>query len=359
MSIKKSIFILYCFVSISLHSQIQYYDANQFPLLGKISENTETRYERLPACLKDVTRPGVWNLGKNSAGLAVRFKTNSTQIAAKWEVLNDLYMNHMSATGIKGLDLYVWDKKKWTFVKSARPTGKHNEVVVIENMKSLEREFMLYLPLYDGIISLNIGIDSTKTISSPSLPYPSSKNPIVVYGTSITQGGCATRPGMAYTNIIMRRMNREFINLGFSGNGKLDYEIAELIAKKNNASFIVLDFVANASSEQIQEKTIPFVDIIRKSIPDAPILLIETTIFQNALYDQKKYAELIDRNKNLMIQYEKLQNKYKNIFYLSAEDMLGSDGEATVDGCHFTDIGFLRFSEHLFEEIKKIEIISK
>mgnify|MGYP000917335922 CR=1 FL=1 len=351
---KRYIFLCLAGLTASLlFAQFKYYNADQFPLFGKVTDQTETRYERLPAYLKDTIRPPVWHLGKDCAGLAIRFRTNSTSISAKWEVLKDLYMNHMTPTGIKGLDLYTWENEDWQFVVSGRPSGKVTEQVLVENMEPKEREYMLFLPLYDGITSLSIGIDSAKTIQQPALQYPDTTKPILVYGTSITQGGCATRPGMAYTNLLMRWMNREFINLGFSGNGKLDYEIAELIAKKNNASFIVLDFVANASSEQIQEKTIPFVDIIRKSIPDAPILLIETTIFQNALYDKKKYAELIDRNTNLMIQYEKLQNKYKNIFYLSADDLLGNDGEATVDGTHFTDLGFLRFSEHLFEDIRE------
>lgn len=358
MSIKKSIFILYCFVSISLHSQIQYYDANQFPLLGKISENTETRYERLPACLKDVTRPGVWNLGKNSAGLAVRFKTNSTQIAAKWEVLNDLYMNHMSATGIKGLDLYVWDKKKWTFVKSARPTGKHNEAVVIENMKSLEREFMLYLPLYDGIISLNIGIDSTKTISSPSLPYPSSKNPIVVYGTSITQGGCATRPGMCFTSILSRKLNTEFINLGFSGNGRLDIEIAEAMAQKKQAKLFILDFMPNNTPSSVEEKALPFIEVIRKENPTTPILLVENPMFPFAQFDENECQAIRNKNKALRKCYKTQQSKGdKYIYYLAADDLIGYDNEATVDGSHFTDLGFMRISEVLQHKIS--EILSK
>jgi len=211
-----------------LEAQLKYYDAAEFPLYGKATKNTENRYERLPDSLKHVSRKPVWNLSRNSAGLAIRFCSNSTTIAAKWENLNNNLMNHMTPTGTKGLDLYTWVDGAWRFVNSGRPTGKVNQATIIANMEPVEREYMLYLPLYDGVISLSIGIDAEASISVPRTAIPVRTKPIVFYGTSILQGGCANRPGMAHTNIISRRLNREIVNLGFSGNALLDYEIAVL-----------------------------------------------------------------------------------------------------------------------------------
>ena len=207
----------------------------------------------MPRELKNTCRPPVWHLGKHTSGLAVRFKTNSTTIAARWETLNDAYMNHMSPTGTKGLDLYTWDQGKWVFMKTGRPTAKVSTQVIIDHMKPIEREYMLYLPLYDGIVSLEIGIDSTKTITQPTLPFPRTQAPIVVYGTSITQGGCAARPGMSFTNILERRLNTEVINLGFSGNGRLDMDVAEVIAKKTNAQMFILDFAPNNGTRKCRK----------------------------------------------------------------------------------------------------------
>lgn len=355
MKIFARVFLFFHLFSFPLFSQIKYYNADMFPLLGKISEGTETRYERLPSYLKNQSRAAVWNLGKNTAGLAVRFKSNSTSVAVKWEVLNDLYMNHMAAVGIKGLDLYAWTEGKWMFVKSARPTGKTNREVIIENMKPEAREYMLFLPLYDGITSLFIGIDSLKTISQPALPYPNTSKPIIAYGTSITQGGCASRPGMAYTNILTRQLNREFINLGFSGNGKLDIEIAELIAQRKDASLIILDFAANNTSKQIEDNTLPFIEVIRRVNPKTPILLIEHSIYPYSLFDEAKREELKMKNAALKACYDTLKKKGdKKIYYLNAENLIGEDNEATVDGGHFTDLGFFRFSEVLKKKIKRI-----
>ncbi|MBZ4677031.1 MAG: GDSL-like Lipase/Acylhydrolase family [Anaerophaga sp.] len=341
--------------AIQIHAQTLYYDADQFPLMGKTSDETETRYERLPAYLKEVCRPPVWNLGKNTSGLAVRFRTNSTAISAKWEVLGDNRMNHMTETGIKGVDLYAWEKGHWQPVKAGLPSGKVNERTIISDMTLQEREYLMFLPLYDGVISLSIGIDSTAYIKNPALPYPDTTNPIIVYGTSITQGGCASRPGMSYTNILTRLLNKEVINLGFSGNGQLDYEIAELMATRRDASMFILDFIPNVNATQLTEKTKPFFDILRKANPNTPILFVETVIFPHSFYDKSIYATITKKNRLLREEYEKIKREGdKNVYYLANDDLIGSDGEATVDGIHFTDLGFSRFAEKLYDTIRQI-----
>ena len=244
-----------CLFGIQLQAQqLTYYDASCFPLLGKATQDTGARYERLPDSLKNISRSPLWNLSRNSAGMAIRFRSNSTRIALKWENLFNNHMNHMTDVGIKGLDLYCWEGNgQWRFVNSARPNGKTNQATVIANMQPKEREYMLYLPLYDGLVSLSIGVDSLSSIDQPQINYPIREKPIVFYGTSILQGGCASRPGMAHTNIISRRLNRECINLGFSGNGQLDLEVARVMAEVD-AGVFVLDFVPNASVEQMKER---------------------------------------------------------------------------------------------------------
>ncbi len=344
------------FNSLLVHSQTVYYDASEFPLIGKITAETETRYERLPAYLKDkVSRPAIWTLGKNSSGLAIRFKSNSTSIAAKWEVLQNVSMNHFTETGIKGLDLYALENDKWQFVNTARPTAKETAQVIISTMTPKTREFMLFLPLYDGVVNLSIGVDSLSEISAPQMNLPATEQPIVVYGTSITQGGCATRPGMSYTNILMRWMNREFINLGFSGNGQLDYEIAEVMAGRKDAGMFVLDFIPNVTEEKIKNNTQNFVEIIRKENPETPIVLVESVLFPHARFSTATAELLATKNSALRAEFEKLKNGGdENIYYVESDDLLGDDGEATVDGIHLTDLGFQRFAKVLLKEINRI-----
>jgi len=340
-------------LSLTVKSQIVYHDASIFPLLGKATQSTATRYERLPDSLKNISRKPLWELGQNSAGLALRFSSNSTTIAAKWDVLLNRNMNHMTPTGIKGLDLYCLQDGKWVFVNSGRPSGKENTATIISNMKPEKCEYLLYLPLYDGVTSMAIGVDSLSDISQPTIDLPIRKKPLVFYGTSIMQGGCASRPGMAHTNILSRWFNREIINLGFSGNGQLDLEIAEVIANVD-ASMYILDFVPNATVEQMKELADKFYTIIRTRHPETPILFVEDPIFTHSRFDQRIANEVKRKNETINTFFQSLKNRgEKNIYFLSSKNMIGSDGEATVDGIHFTDLGFMRYAELLYPVIKK------
>ena len=337
----------------STHAQLLYHDASAFPLLGKATDATLTRYERLPASLESVSRKPLWDLGRNSAGLALRFRSNSTCIGAKWEVRDNRSMNHMTPTGIKGLDLYCLQDGKWVFAGSGRPQGKVNEATNVKNMDPEEREYLLYLSLYDGVTSLAIGVDSLSTLDQPTVDLPVREKPVVFYGTSILQGGCASRPGMAHTNIISRRLNRECINLGFSGNAFLDLEVAKVIAEVE-ASVFVLDFVPNASVAKMKERMETFYRIIRGKHPDTPIIFIEDPIFPHTFYDERIAKEVQRKNDTLKEIFNRLKKiNEKNIILISSKNMLGEDGEATIDGIHFTDLGMMRYADLVCPIIKK------
>ncbi len=332
---------------------LKYVDASQFELIGKGFTDTETRYERLPAHLKGVTRDPVWSLSKNCSGLAIRFRTNSRVIAAKWEVTTDVVMNHFAPSGIKGLDLYCLEKGQWQFVNSARPAGKSSKVIVISNMIPKFREFMLYLPLYDGLSQLEIGLESGALIGNPLIDSPRKSKPVVFYGTSITQGGCASRAGMAYPNILSRMLDRQIINLGFSGNGKLDLEIAEVMADLD-ASCFVMDCIPNVNPQLMRENYVRFVEIIREKNPEVPIVLVESIHFPHMAFDQNVSSFVTEKNNLLRSIWKELRNKGdRNIYFLRADQLIGDDYEATVDGVHLTDLGFLRMAHHLYPVIRK------
>ena len=329
--------------------EVRYTDASAFPIYGKVSDNTDGLYERLPSYLQGIIRDPVWYLGRQSAGLFVRFRSNSTTISARWESTFDNTMPHMTDTGTKGLDLYALVDGQWRHVCSAQPQGKRSERTIISYMDPIEREYMLYLSLYDGVTSLEIGVDENAFIDSPSR-----EKPIVMYGTSILQGGCANRPGMAHTNILSRRLDREVINLGFSGNALLDMEIAELMASVEDPGVFVLDYVPNASAESIKEVGEEFFRIIRNAHPEVPVVFIEDVIFPHSLFDNKILKEVTDKNLAQKELFRRLKKSgEKKIYYISAEGMIGDDGEATVDGIHFTDLGAMRYVNFILPTIKK------
>ena len=350
-------------------STIIYYGRQHFLIEGTaiLDSLKESPYDRLPISYKEKVREPVWDLSKASAGITVRFHSNSTSINLKWTVLNDFDMPHMAATGIKGIDLYTKYNNKWRYVTTAGalvglktyqnksiPADNINEYELIKNMTPEFREYKLFLPLYDGVTKLEVGIDSTASIEKAS---PSTVKPIVFYGTSITQGGCASRPGMAHTNIISRKLDVDCINYGFSGNGRMETPIVELISEID-ARFYVIECLQNMDSERVSERVKPLVDIIRTKHPHTPIVLVENMMYTTAFLDHTEETRLIQENAALKNEYDKIiKSGTPNIFYIKDNKDFLLDNEGTVDGVHLTDLGFLRYADYLMENFKKFKLI--
>ena len=359
-------------------SELEYYDVRELglPVIGKgftdcIRQNdtvSDGYYTRLPASVQNSIRKAVWDLGQNSSGIAVRFRSDSKCIGAKWKLLNNFSMAHMAATGIRGLDLYaLGEDNEWHFAGTAQPNGKESRNVFIRKMDGRMREYLMYLPLYDGVISLEIGIDSTASLLMPENPdlLPlSAENPaegaILIYGTSVTQGGCATRPGMSFTSILGRWLHRQTINLGFSGNGRMDKIMADEIAKVP-ASVYVIDCLANCDYDIVRDSTEYFIRTIAEANPQTPILMLSNYCYPYHWLDAQFREDAAKENALWKEFCDKLRKEgYKNIKYIDLysecnmkRSAIGPDHEGTVDGVHMTDLGFLRYAETLLPYLEK------
>ena len=327
---------------------LDYRSAESLPVLGTLAPDASERYTRLPDSLKEQVREELWNLGLNSAGLSVRFRTDSRALGVQWKARNKFRMNHMTDTGVRGLDLYALTDTGWTFVNSARPgfSSHSNTSRLAANMPEGMREYMLFLSLYDGTDSLYIGVDSGAVLAPPALNVPVRTRPVVMYGTSILQGGCASRAGMAHTNILQRNLNREVVNLGFSGNARLDPEIARLMASAD-ASVFVIDALPNCTPDLVDEKMAGFIEIIRNAHPTTPILLVESPWFPMMRWDNEVEATLRDKNNRLKAIYTRLSASDPNLHYFEADDVFAGNTECTVDNYHLTDGGFAAFAARL------------
>ena len=340
---------------LSAQDKIVYRDATEFPFYGRIHQESDNPYGRLPMSLKGVSRDAVWNLGTNSAGIAVRFRTNSTSIHVKWESLYAKVMNHMAPVGVRGLDLYALEDGKWRYVSCARPSlQKFTEFKIISGMTDEYKEFILYLSLYDGLTSLEIGGDAGAEFAAPQVDSPRREKPVVFYGTSILQGGCVTRPGMLFTSIVSRELDREVYNLGFSGNARLDLEIAEYMASVKDPGVFVLDHVPNCTAEQIDQKGEQFFRIIRDAHPDVPVILVELPHYPSRDFDRSRYKESMRRNAAQKRLYDKLKKSgEKKLYYIESEELLKGNTDATVDGVHYTDLGSVIHAEAILPVIRK------
>lgn len=325
-------------------SGVHWYDIRPLGVEGRGWADTKAPYDRLPAAAEKTARPPVWSLSRHSTGLCVRFATAATAIHARWTVTNkNLAMPHMPATGVSGLDLYVRGPAgKWQWVANGRPTGETTTAQLAAGLPAGEKEYLLYLPLYNGVSAVEVGLPKGADLKHADPRPAGGRAPIVFYGTSITQGGCASRPGMVHTAILGRWFDRPVINLGFSGNGTLDPDIAALLGELDAAVF-VLDCLPNLTPAQVAERTEPFVQALRKARPTTPILLVEDRTYANA----PVLPALAKRNADSRAACRKAFDTLvaagdRNLFYLAGDRLIGDDGEGTVDGSHPTDLGFMR-----------------
>jgi len=326
---------------------LTWHDAAELTVEGKGWPETARSYDRLPARAEGIVPPEVWNLSRHSAGLAVRFVTDAEALEARWTLRSEeKTMDHMAATGASGLDLYVRDGGRWRWLAVGRPMGPSTEQhsqLLTEMLPGLH-EMMLYLPLYNGVESLELGVAAGRTLD----PAPPRRHkPVVFYGTSIVQGGCASRTGMAYASILGRWLDRPTVNLGFSGSGRAEPEVARLLAELDPSAY-VLDAVPNLEPDEVAERMERFVGILRQARPATDIVLVEGIRYQQQDFVASRRRRMERSRAALSAARERLSAAgVAGLHYVAGDSLLGDDDEATVDGTHPTDVGFLRLGRAL------------
>ncbi|MFN0198447.1 MAG: SGNH/GDSL hydrolase family protein [Planctomycetaceae bacterium] len=333
-----------------------WYDATLLDVEGRAWTELKSPYDRLPAKAEGVVRDAVWGLSQHSAGMSVRFLTDAAAFSVRWTLISDrLAMPHMPATGVSGVDLYVRNKDgAWRWLGVGQPTQLTNTANFNADNSPELREFLLYLPLYNGVSSVEIGLPKDAKLIKGSAYLEDHAKPLVFYGTSITQGGCASRPGMVHTSIISRRLERPVINLGFSGNGRMEPEVATLMAEIDAAVYII-DCLPNMNDVDVAANVAPLVKILREAHPETPILFVEDRSYSNSTVLQSPRVRNETSRAALTTEYQKLVDQgVQALYYLDGDTLLGADGEDTVDGSHPTDLGFWRQANAFEEALRPI-----
>jgi lysophospholipase L1-like esterase len=324
-----------------------WFDIRQFGVEGRGWNNTKDFYDRLPAKAEGVVRKPVWDLSRDSAGMCMRFVTDATTIRARWAVTDPwLYQPNATAIGVSGLDLYVKTENGWHWLAVGIPHSQTNEVTLVKDLIPGKREYLLYLPLYNGTKFVELGISTNAIIEQAPAWGAGERKPIVFYGTSILQGLAASRPGMVHSAILGRKFNYPTINLGFSGNGKMEPEMADLLAELD-PSVYVIDCLPNMVADEIKARVEPLVKKLRAAHPNVPIVLVEDRTMQDSflIAGRMEWYHLKDRAE-LKAAYDRLQKDgVKNLYYIPGEHLFGDDGEGSTDGSHPNDLGFMRQAE--------------
>ena len=311
---------------------VKWIDGRFLPIEGRAFDDVEHYYDRLPSNVTTKVNGGVRSMKHHTAGMQFRFATDSKKLVFKWVPYSgSLAMNHMPATGVSGIDIYKFDAAscKWRYVKTGRiDNAKGGEVSVGWTPGT---PCLVNLPLYNGIKSFSLGIDTNATVSALEPRKSGVTKPVVFYGTSITHGGCCSRPGMSFVNIVGRDLDVPVVNLGFSGSGKMELEMSEHLARID-ASCYVLDCIWNMNIGLVKSNYEPFIRNLRRLRPDTPIVMAEWC----DVYCRPGDA----RDEFMKDLYARLTAEgWKNLVYLPKDKMYSGDLEGTVDGCHPNDLG--------------------
>ena len=318
-------------------------------------------FHRLPISMKDSVRKPVWNLSENTAGEFIHFRTSATEIKVQYTLAGKSFsMAHMPSTGMSGLDLYAidvngnwnWSPGYYHFGDTCSYTFKN--LVLAKNGTKVS-DFYLYLPLYNSVTCLSIGVNEKDSFA---FAEKRKEQPIVAYGTSILQGGVTSRPGLAWTNILERNLDRTVINLGFSGNGRFEGPIFDLMAKVN-AKMYILDCMPNLSKgysqEEIKNRLVYGVNKLRERNKNVPILFVEHADGNPLFFmDTGRLNEYHESSVMIAKIFENfVSSGIKNI-YLLTEKEIGFNINSTVDGAHPNDIGMMQYAIAYEKKIREI-----
>jgi lysophospholipase L1-like esterase len=321
----------------------------------------QSKFDRLPARSEKMVRTQVWHLSHDAAGLMIPFMTSAPQIVVRYKVTKEIAFDHMPATGVSGVDLYAINSDgKWLWSSGSFSFGD----TIIYTFKGLDsndayhkkgRIYNLYLPLYNSVSWMEIGVPKGSAIT----PLPLRKDrPIVIYGTSIVQGGCTSRPGMAWPAILGRRADRTVINLGFGGNGLLEKELINLLAEID-AKIYVLDCLpnlatANLSQQEIRDRIIASVKMLQAKRKDVPILFVEHAGYSDELINAENRMRYTGINKLMKDVFNELIGQGTANLYLITKEELNLGMDDMVDGIHPTDLGMLHYADAVEKVIRTI-----
>ena len=331
-------------------SGIKFYNAlsQPFSLHGVYFE--DGKFRRLPEKIAENTNGGVHWLHDNTAGGRVRFRTDSPYVAIHSEMPMVGIMNHFAISGSASFDLYVRDsqgREKFVEVFKRDVDNKQGYEAILYPAGSGMREYTINFPTYSSVSSLHIGLDENATVEAPT-PYKITK-PVVFYGSSITQGACASRPGTAYESIVSRRFDFDYVNLGFSGSARGEQVMADYIAGLDMSLF-VMDYDHNAPTvEHLAETHEPFFKTVRKAYPNIPIILMARPQYNQNEDSAARYAVLKATYDNA------IQAGDTNVYLLSGPELMAlAEDDGMVDGAHPNDFGFGSMAKAVGDVMEKI-----
>ena len=348
---------------------VKWIDGRYLPLEGRYFNDVDDFYDRLPSGVTTNVNGGVRAMKHHSSGMLFRFRTDSRTLVFRWiPYYSKLEMDHMPSTGVSGIDVYrQLADGRWVYVKTGRIRDAKKGGELRISWKPGDA-CIVNLPLYNGIKEFSLGIDRNAKVEALGPRRSGIDKPVVFYGTSITHGGCCSRPGLGFVNIVGRQVDVPVCGLGFSGSGRMELEMADHLARID-ASCYVLDCLWNMNSPWpgagaafhdvyaagfdekdpipvVRLRYEPFIRALRAKRPNVPIIMAEQCdVFCNGQNAKDRFIRAL---------YEKLVAEgWKDLVYLPKDEMYSGDLEGTVDGCHPNDLGMMSMAKAFGKAVKQ------
>ncbi len=347
--------LLVALTCMAVSAQTKWHDAADLTVIGKPIP-TAKPFARIDTAVYKFNDKTIDRYANYSTGLAVMFETDSRSIKAKWTTGGENSGANMAAIGQKGLDLYIMRDGKWVFAGTGSPKmGKapfnQHEGTIVADMAEGAKQCLLYLPLFDRVDALEIGLDEGASLKPIDNPF---RYNIIVHGSSITHGASASRPGMTYPARLGRANGWYTCNLGFSGMCKLQKEYARYLADIKDVDAFIFDTFSNPLADVIYANFNEFVDIVRAAHPGVPMIFLQTERREVRNFSLKREKTEAAKQKAAKEVIAARMKTDKHVYFIDSEGFLGDEHIATADGTHPTDLGFTYMLEVISPKIKKI-----
>lgn len=345
--------LLISLMAVSVSAQ-KYVDAATLNICGQTLKSESNPYSRFDPTKYPLPNKHIVQMSTYSTGMYVMFSTDSKALHAKWQWVKRGLGNNMTPILQRGLDLYIEKDGKWIFAGVGRPSGDQTKCnskwTLVKNMPEGVKKCMLYLPAWCEVTELQLGVDEGATITGIESPY---RYKVLTHGSSITHGASASRPGMTYAARMSRYLGFDFVNFGFSGECKLQPEFAKIIAE-TEADAYMFDAFSNPTAKEIRERLEPFIKTVTEAHPDKPFIFLMTHMREDTEFNESWRQFNIERRSTVRELMPQMEKKYKNVYFLDAENVTSDDFDGTIDGAHPSDLGFTQFINKYQKRVQKI-----
>jgi lysophospholipase L1-like esterase len=348
------LFISLCLVAAVANAQtddshIRYFNASntsKLTLIGKLAPTPNLYHrvdtERYPT-LSDTEK----KLLRNPTGMALTFRTNSTEIWLKTQFVSRSSTNFISNAGY---DLYIRSGGEWLYAYSAAGSSNGVPQKFIGNMDTSEKECLLYLPIFSELSSVEVGVNESATMTALANPF---RHKIAMFGSSFTHGSATSRAGMPLPVQIERNTGLYVVSLGVSGSSTLQPVFADILAESDADAFL-FDAFSNPGSATVESRLFPFIERIQQSHPTKPLIFLATIYREVGNFDLTVRNREADKRSTAARKMQEAMEKYQHVYFVDVPDQTGTDHETSADGVHPSDLGYFRWAQSVQPEILRI-----